>query len=58
MPKNENNPFNSFLSKQKRTLLSQFYNLKNYYLKHQDCLTVKKVKKIDKYLKKLEKELL
>lgn len=32
--------------------------LKKYCLKHQDCLTVKKVKKIDKYLKKLEKELL
>ena len=47
-----------FIEKQKRNLLNQYFNFKNYYFGHQDCLTVRKVKKIDKYLKKIEKELL
>lgn len=47
-----------FIIKQKRTLLNQFNNFKAYYSKHQDCLNCHKVRKIDKYIKKIEKELL
>lgn len=40
--------------RKKKTMLAQLRNFKAYYVKHQDCLTVRKVRRIDKYIKKIE----
>ena len=47
-----------YLFDNKKKIKSQLFNFKQCYNKLKSCLSVRQVKKIDKYIKKIEKELL